>query len=307
MPAAYIHENIAKNSLETIQPSPAYIKNNIYAYELGAQGPDFLFYYNVLKFWDKDYSPNELGNDMHNKRIKAFFKAALVSAKNQGDAARAWLAGFVTHYAADTTIHPFVYATTDNDDGSRNLTAHLVLESQFDTWYFREMQSNTGIPRQAICSKKMTHSQKQQVAEALSFACDEIYPEKELTSGQAYKAIDDMNKIISILYSPYKIKHGIFLLIEKIIKKPQVVIRHAPAQKLPESDYLNLNNKLWENPWDRSIKTSYSLPELMEIATELASKYTKTVIDFFSGEISLDEAADTFGNKSYASGLTVEE
>ena len=307
MPAAYIHENIAKNSLEAIQPSPAYIKNNIYAYELGAQGPDFLFYYNILKFWDKDYSPNELGNDMHNKRIKAFFRAALVDAKKQGDAAKAWLAGFVTHYAADTTIHPFVYATTDNEDGSRNITAHLVLESQFDTWYFREIQGNTGIPRQAICTKKMTGGQKHQVAEALSAACSVVYPEKMVTSDQVFKSINDMNAIISILYSPYKIKHGIFSLIEKIIKKPQGILRHAPAQHLPESDYLNLNNKIWENPWDKSIKSSFSLPELIEAASELAAKYTKTVIGFFSGEISLDEAIDTFGNKSYASGLTVEE
>ncbi len=307
MPAAYIHENIAKNSLETILSAPSYIKNNIYAYEMGAQGPDFLFYYNVLKFWDKDSSPNELGNDMHNKHINDFFKAVLVSAKNEGDAARAWLAGFVTHYAADTTIHPFVYASTDNEDGSRNITAHLVLESQFDTWYFREMQGNTGIPRQAICSKKMNHTQKLQVAKALSCACGEVYPQKGLSSAQAYQSIGDMNKVISILYSPYKIKRGIFSLIEKIIKKPQVILCHATAHKPPESDYLNLNNKIWENPWDKSIKSSSSLPELMETASELAAKYTKTVIDFFSGEISLDEAAEVLGNRSYASGLTVKK
>ena len=307
MPAAYIHENIAKKALSKIADVPGFISGNMDAFELGAQGPDFFFYYNILKFWDKDDEPNQLGNDMHNKRINDFFKAVLPAAKERGGAAPAWMCGFVTHYAADTTIHPFVYARTDNPDDSRNLTGHLVIESQFDTWYYRERQGKKGIPRQAICTKRMTAGQKSDVAHTLSHACDEIYSERRVSKEQMYKAICDMASVIAVLYSPLKIKHAVFLLIEKILKKPHIVTRHAPAHNLPGYDFLNLAKDTWLNPWDKSIASDKSFPELFDMAADKAAGYIKTITGFFEGSISLESAAQAFGNNSYASGLPVKK
>ena len=305
MPAAYLHESITKNVLKKIKVVPDYVKSNIFAYELGAQGPDYLFYYNLLRFWDKNFEPNELGEDMHKKKIGAFFSAVLQSAKNHGDAAKAWLCGFVTHYAADTTIHPFVYAWTDNPDGSRNLLEHLSIEAQFDTWYYRKVLGKKGIPRQASCAKKMTGAQKDAVASAVYEACHEIYPERELTKAQAQKSIGDMNALVALLYSPYKIKHAIYVLIEKLIGKPRIITCHEPAHKLPEYDFLNLEKKTWENPWDRNIKSDKSLPELFDIAVEKGAVYSKTVIDYFDETISLEDACKVLGSNSYSSGLNV--
>lgn len=306
MPAAYIHENITKKALEKVKNSPSYIANNMHAYIFGAQGPDFLFYYNVIAFWDKDTSPNDLGNKMHNKKVNEFFRVILKSAKEQGVAAMAWAVGFVTHYAADTTIHPFVYARTNNPDGSRNGTKHLCIEAQFDTWYYR-LHGKKGVPRQVKCIKKMTKEQKSEIARALEAACAKVYPEYNLSAKQAYKSIGDMNNLVSILYSPLKIKHWIFLLIEKMIKKPQVIICHEVAQKLPEYDFLNLNKDTWTNPWDKSVKSDKSIPELFDMATKRATKYSQTVIDFFEGNVSIDDAAFVLGNDSYASGLPIKE
>ncbi len=306
MPAAYIHENIAQKALGKIKHPPQYIKENMAAFELGAQGPDFLFFYNIFKFWDKDFSPNKLGEKMHVQRVNEFFRSVLINSKKQGAAALAWTIGFVTHYAADTTIHPFVYGKTDNADGSHNTNCHLTLESQFDTWYYRS-KGNKGIPKQAKFSKIISNEQKSQVALTVSIACDEVYPESRLTYEQAHKAIDDMGKIISVLYSPYKIKHSIFTLIEYIIKKPGVVTSHAPAQKLPEYDFLNLEKEIWENPWDKSIKSNHSFPELFDIAADKAAKYIETVMGFFDGNMSLDETSAILGNNSYSSGLPIKE
>ena len=305
MPAAYIHENIAKTALSKINDVPEYIKKDMDAFEMGAQGPDFLFYYDILKFWNKDSSPNSLGNDMHNKRINDFFKTVLPAAKEHGGAAPAWLCGFVTHYAADTTIHPFVYARTDNSDGSRNLTGHLVIESQFDTWYYRHVQGKKGIPRQVRCAKRMTGIQKADVSAVLNLVCGKVYPERPLSKAQAYKAIIDMNRIVSILYSPLKIKQAVFVLIEKIMKKPHGVTRHALPHKLPEYDFLNLDKETWLNPWDKTLQSDKSFPELFDMAADKAAGYIQTVMGFFDGNISLESAAETFGNNSYASGLPV--
>lgn len=306
MPAAYIHENIAKKALGKIVSIPSYIKNNMDAFEFGAQGPDVLFFYNIIKFWDKDFTPNRLGEYMHKHKVNDFIRTALKYAKKNGGAALAWITGFVAHYAADATIHPFVYARTNSEDGTQNILQHLLLESQFDTWYYRS-QGNKGIPRQARCTKTITHSQKSDIASTLSQACSIVYPDRHLTINQAYKTIGDMNNLINLLYSPYKIKHSIYKMIEAILKKPLIITSHEVAQKLPEYDFLNLKKDTWVNPWDKTLKYDYSFPILFDIATQKAAIYIETAINYLSDTITLEKAASTFENISYSSGLPIVE
>ncbi len=305
MPAAFIHENIAINALKKANKTPEYIINNMEAFELGAQGPDILFFYHMLKFWDKNFKPNELGETMHQKNISQFFKSAFKHAKSYGSAACAWIAGFITHYAADTTVHPFVYASTNNADGSQNTTKHLLLETQFDTWYHRKVQNNKGIPRQVSCIKQLNSSQKREIAHTLSNACNEVYPGVTLSYDDAYSCFADMKNVTNFLYSPHKIKYAAFRLLEKIVGKPNIIIRHAPAQSLPNNDFLNLGKNVWINPWDESIKSDMSFPKLFDAAVEKAAHYLNTVFELMDDKITIDEALCVLGNNSYSSGLPI--
>lgn len=306
MPAAYIHENIAQNALEGINSIPSFIKDENNAFELGAQGPDILFFYNILKFWDNDYIPNRLGEYMHKHKVNDFIRTAFISAKRSGGAALAWIAGFVVHYAVDSTIHPFVYARTSNNDGSENILEHLMLEAQFDTWCYRS-QGYKGIPRQAQCTKAITKVQKTNIAQLLSYACSEVYPEKMLSFEQAFESIGDMNRVISLLYSPFKIKHSIYSIIETLIRKPLIITSHEVAQKLPKYDFLNLNKDMWINPWEPLLRYHYSLPELFDISVRKSTKYIQTTISYINEELSIDDALLVFGNNSYISGLPLKE
>lgn len=304
MPAAYIHEKIAKKALEIITDKPFFMANNIDAFELGAQGPDVLFFYNVLNFLDKDTRPNHLGSRIHEEHVNDFFRVALLSSKEQQGAAPAWLLGFVSHYAADCTVHPFVYATTNNEDGSSNSTRHLVLESQFDTWYYRA-KGEKGIPRQARCITDINDLQKTDIANVLFKSCEIVFPESKLSFRQAFKTIGDMDKIICILFSTRRIKHNIFSFIEKLIGQPQIITRHAAAQRLPDYDFLNLEKNSWKNPWDDNNEFSYSFPELFELAVLKSVEYINAVIDFFDDKISIDEVLEVLGDNNYNSGLSI--
>ncbi|MCK5130399.1 MAG: zinc dependent phospholipase C family protein, partial [Clostridiales bacterium] len=158
MPAAYIHERIAKKALAQISPLSTSIKDNLDAFELGSQGPDILFFYNIINFLNRNTRPNHLGERMHKERISALFKEILINTKNQKGIAIAWSLGFVSHYAVDCTIHPYVYAMSNNDDGTTNTTKHLVLESQFDTWCYQRRHAH-GVPRQVRCISKLSENQ----------------------------------------------------------------------------------------------------------------------------------------------------
>ncbi len=303
MPAAFIHENIALSALKKINKVPKYIKANMDAFELGAQGPDLFFFYHILKFWDKNFEPNKLGETMHHSKTSNFFKSALNHAKKHGEAARAWLAGFATHYAADSTVHPYVYATTNNEDNTPNTTKHLLLETQFDTWYHRNVLKRQRIPRQAKCVNHLTDDQKRQIALTLSESCVDVFPETPLKYSEVYSCFNDMKNVINTLYSPYKVKHFIFSTIEKLVGKQNVIIRHAPAQKLPSYDFMNFKKDVWVNPWDTSIKSDKSFPELFDIAIEKSRVYLAAVIEYFEEDISFDKVIEILGNNSYSSGL----
>ncbi len=306
MPAAYIHEQIANIALSDNTKLLSKIDNNIHAFELGAQGPDILFFYGLMKIFNIDRHPNKLGITIHQEREGQFLESLLLYAKENDDASFAWILGFVCHYATDCTIHPFVYATSNNDDGTENTTNHLLLETYFDTWYYRKL-GNKGIPRQVQCIKKLSKAQKHDIANALLFASSKTFPEYNLTYSQAYHTIGDMGKITSMLYSPHKFKYYIYSLIEKIIKKPSVVNRHAPAHNLPDNDFLNLNHATWTNPWDSSIVSSKSFPELFDESVVLSAEYMETVIEYCDDKISLSDAMKVLGGRNYSSGLECEK
>ena len=109
MPASYVHQCIAKSvcdslSLYTEKP----YANAVLA---GAEGPDPLFF-SVLK-------PNVplIGSILHTQKTDDFL-LALADACKDSELTRAYCCGFFTHYAADTTFHPFIYAHSLTEDGS---------------------------------------------------------------------------------------------------------------------------------------------------------------------------------------------
>ncbi len=57
-------------------------------------------------------------------------------------------AAFFTHYATDTTFHPFVYAHSLTAAGKYSGNAHCTLEHQLETLHYRREGHATGLPVQ---------------------------------------------------------------------------------------------------------------------------------------------------------------
>lgn len=302
MPAAYIHEQIVKKAIQRFKTLPSSFGNNQDALEIGAQGPDILFFYDILNVFNKNHIPNKLGVQMHHERIGSFLRELLIKTKETMGSSYAYLMGFVAHYATDCTIHPFVYAMTNNDNGTNNETKHLVLETQFDTWYHQN-SGNKGLPRQVTCIKRLTDVQKEDIANVISSACKSVFPEAGLKPDQVCKTISDMNKVVSTLYSPHKVKYHIFQLIEKLVGHKDIINRHTVAQTLPSYDFLNNEKKSWKNPWDDENVYTYNFTELFDMAVELSYKYMTTVVDFLENRKTIDDTMDILGENNFSSGL----
>lgn len=121
MPAYYTHYLVAR---ETFLQSPPAMKDTVRPflplYFFGAQGADFCFFYNSL--WTK--SPN-FGSYLHRAGGYDAFSVLRLFAKKRAEIL-AYALGFITHYAADSTFHPYVYAISGNSPVKHNRNESLI-------------------------------------------------------------------------------------------------------------------------------------------------------------------------------------
>ena len=122
MPASYAHYRFGKQLLPVL---PSDVRQTIQRfrrmYDMGLQGPDFFFYYNIFM----KTSTGQLGTIFHHQSGKEFFPEACKAATS--DAARAYLYGLLGHYCLDSTCHPFV-----NRLATIGEAEHVPLESEFE-------------------------------------------------------------------------------------------------------------------------------------------------------------------------------
>lgn len=137
MPAAITHYYHVLRVLELWKPDTA----NRDALLWGAQGPDFLFYHRVLP-WQKGESLSVYGERLHQEEVVQTLSILRGYAESHpSEIVKSYIAGFLCHYAADRTCHPFVRAHAHGllqvQPEQDEQIAHHELESALDVILLR--------------------------------------------------------------------------------------------------------------------------------------------------------------------------
>ena len=129
MPAAYAHYRFGKDVIDCL---PLTCRNlvteNRSLFDIGLHGPDILFYHRPLS-----HDPvNRLGYGMHERPAAEFFQRAamLYRTSDAPDALRAYLYGFICHFALDSTCHPYI-EKMEHDSGLSHAEIETELERHF--------------------------------------------------------------------------------------------------------------------------------------------------------------------------------
>ena len=127
MPAHYAHYRFGKALLPALPPEVRKCADRFpRLFEMGFQGPDPFFYYNILM----KTQIGQLGKRYHRQTGSEFFSAACRRYREDpSEGALAYLFGVLAHYCLDSGCHPFV-----NQFTAEGPVSHTALETEFDRY-----------------------------------------------------------------------------------------------------------------------------------------------------------------------------
>lgn len=132
MPAVYTHYLVAGKAYNLLPETlKTKIRPYLTPYFFGAQGADFCFFYKPLNSRLKNF-----GSYLHREGgYRAF--CAMKAFAAQDEFFQAYALGYITHYAADTLFHPYVYATA-----GKSPLRHTRIENAIDV-FLRNLYQKT--------------------------------------------------------------------------------------------------------------------------------------------------------------------
>lgn len=297
MPAGFLHTLCAKRACAGAQVTPVYPDVMI----LGAQGPDPLFTLGIfpLRLSSK---PSPLGNLLHSYRTGAFLTALCRRAKAAGPVEVSYAMGFLTHYALDSTVHPYVYAHSNRPDGRYSSTLHMALEKSWDSLYYRREGHAKGTPV-SMPGAAETRAQWSEIATLWAGAIMEVFPEQDVTDETILQALAYTERVNRLVHSPRGVKYRAVWLLERLIGKPGLATSQMTPVRPAKGDITNEAGALWHSPFEPEKDRNEGLDTLYEAATQRATRLLSAASGYFAGEMTEDALAEVIGNSGYDTGL----
>ncbi len=304
MPDSYVHRRFAAGLTDRLTPAAiALITADEDCFLVGSLGPDPLF---AHRFW-KPFAPDstrELGSVLHTRDTGAFAKALLQAAADDVPSTRAWALGYLCHVAADSSIHPYVYALTGiaNDRPFRG--GHFALEAAWESLYYHQdhPDQRCPVPPPSRELADLSEGARQAIGRVVSAAAA-VSHGALVPAGDISQSIGHMATLNGLLSSPHGGKHALARALEALSGQRGALATHFAPRRLPADDPLNLEHRTWHSPWEPDRARSESVPELYRAGEALAVSSLNAAADFFTGAMSLEDAMAVIGNRSLHSGL----
>lgn len=296
MPSGYLHALCAQRAcaLSGVTPVRAEVMT------LGAQGPDPLFTLGLFPLRPSS-RPGKLGSLLHEYRTGAFLHALCRRAKDGSDVDRDFALGFLTHYALDSTVHPYVYAHSAKADGSYSSSVHMRLEKHWDALYYhREGYRGTPV---IMPGPKETQPLWPEIARLLSGAIRDVFPEQEVSWENISEALSGTAYVNRLTHSPRGVKYGFVWLAERIVGKPGVATSQMTPRFPSKADITNSAHRPWHSPFEPDVERTEGLEELYERGTNRAAELLAAGRRYFDQALDEEGLARVIGNVGYDSGM----
>lgn len=274
MPAFITHELLGPHVYQVLPKSlQNIIDRHPSAYFWGLQGPDLLFFRDIIK----GKSPLPVyGAKMHSELTKELFEElgnAITENSNspKGEILLSYVMGFIGHYALDITAHPYIFflqaREEENNTNGIIRGIHNRIECDIDTVLYQKKHGqhvNKYKPSKKMLGTPATH---EPISELYARILWRVYGIK-VKKSEIMFCFSDARKMFFFMLDPL---NGLVLnsvrIYEKLIKKPNYFSSHI-RRKNVEEDVLNLTHQSWHNLNIPDLDDSRDFIDLFSQATE---------------------------------------
>lgn len=309
MPGFVLHYLFGVQTYHTLSDNTIkkYIKKHPSAFSLGLQGPD-IFFYSPVSYLRKENT----GSILHDTHTAEFFKSLLkdkdaMPDSSEKEAVCAYIAGFLGHYTLDRIFHPYVYARTGYSNAGKKQNdyygKHFKLECEFDVLFLKSIKGLK--PEDFYQSATICLPKKEQraIALLLSKAVTKTYGQINFFA-HTQAAICFTRLATALLHdSTGNKKKRLQKLEKKLLGYTWVSEMIEASVPIKETDVLNLDHELWQNPWNPKIQSYETVYELLETAISSYHKVLLALDKQLEVPSCMEPLLELIGNKSFHSGL----
>lgn len=291
MPDPTVHVSFGREVLASL---PEEVRNAVISepYTFALFGPDVWFLY-------KPFGRHESrGRRMHTTRPGRFLMSLLCSARGAASQKEmfSYLAGFMCHYALDSTAHPYVICLTAEKHVFPR--SHMCLEHALDAavmqrdgfWGTKHPVTDNYFPRLRL-------------PDSMQADLDAVY---ESVYGWS-NCWADMNRACLRYRECFRIMEnprGFAAWLTRLTKIPVLQSLMYSESFFLDRDPENEAHRTWHHPFDPTLVSDESFPDLREKARRFAVRIiTAAYRNLFYGEGSDEDLAALIGDRSYLSGL----
>ena len=293
MPEGYTHVRTAAKAAAAIHykiQCPA-------AFAAGANGPDGLFCFEIWKKRGKRrMNLPGLGSRMHEECTGAFLQSLCRHVHTRAQVEFAL--GFLSHYAADTVVHPFVVAMCQPGQPYAGRGGHGYLEIALDSLLHAEDTGDAAVPVEHT-SPLPVGSDMADIAALLHTCLLETYGE-DVPAEYLADAYYDLWRLRKLFVSRHGGRKLLFSLLEPLFGGKGFITGHVTPAKLKDMP------DEWQDPVTGERHTG-GVFALIPQAQRRSEQYMTAALQTWMGAQPEEQLFALLGSRSYTTGQPIPE
>lgn len=278
-------------------------------YEIGANGPDFLYFHGVNPKNLKEKSQvRALGTYCHRKEINSFFKSCLNVIRQESDPQVkqdeiAYMMGLLSHWALDSVTHPYIFYRTGSGDTISKFRHHKI-ESLLDAILLKVKEEKTIKDFKAYKICEVDIDDVRSIARLYVKGAKTVY-DTDIKPHQILEALNDWALCQKALYDQSGVKlKCLSNMEEKLHLDGLISAMIIPDKPNDPCDICNLLHETWCHPCDCTKTSTDSFFELYDKALVQAQTAINLFLDCLDNLSKEGDFLTFINNRNYTKGTS---
>ncbi len=287
-----------------------FLLDNINDLKTFAQSMDSFYFYKLYSFSKKNQQTRKTASRFHTTYINDFFVTMIEYIKFKGyeevPQVIAFLYGTISHFATDSTMHPYIVYKTGQFRKKRKASwkyngLHHDLEMNFDRHIIEKVLRKN--PFKYKFFSFFINDLGPELTDVLNHTFREVFGISNFAK-KYRKSLKDMKFFLRFLrYDPHGIKL-LFYRFGNLFRRGRMDLRIISYKyhSYRERDYFNVDKMEWNYPTDNTIKSNKSMFELYDDSIKKTKNIIKEVDKYLYKNKKM-ELEELFDDLSYSTGV----